>query len=627
MPRVKATPACGRYAAVPMSADRPTPLRALYRQMWHHAAGQRGRLAGALSLLGGSQLLKLAMPLLAARAINALQTGGAEALPQAGLCIAAILGLYALVWAMHGPARVIERSVALHVRRNLADGLYARLSAAPMAWHDQHHSGELQHRVAQASSALYGFTQSQFIYLQNFINLAGPLLALAWLAPSIGVAAVVGCAAVAAAILRFDRSLLRLAVVENQAERRYTARLVDFIGNVSAVASLGLQAATRALLDQRLLAVFEPLRRSIVVTEWKWCTVDLATLTLSWALVVGYAIGAADVATATGGTLLIGGLFMVHQYAQQACSVLSAMAANYQGLARIQADFGAAQPILSATQRPVPDRTGSDTAAPDWQILQVQGLNYAFGGDRGGLYGLDLALRRGERVALVGASGAGKSTLLRLLAGLYDADAGTWSIDGVPVVDAGRRPAGPLGAAAAPAAPAAFAALSTLIPQEAEIFEATLEENLTLGVPCPPALLNAALRASALDEVVVGLPEGLATPLAERGGNLSGGQRQRLALARGLIAAQGASLLLLDEPTSALDPVIEQHVFERLDAALPTVCIVASVHRLSLLPVFDRVIWMGAGRILDAGTVAELQARQPAFAALCQMAPQRRQAA
>ncbi|MBC7942446.1 MAG: ATP-binding cassette domain-containing protein, partial [Chitinophagaceae bacterium] len=115
---------------------------------------------------------------------------------------------------------------------------------------------------------------------------------------------------------------------------------------------------------------------------------------------------------------------------------------------------------------------------------------------------------------------------------------------------------------------------------------------------------------------LAGLPQGLDTPLCERGFNLSGGQRQRLALARGVLAARGSSLLLLDEPTSALDPLIEQHVHAAIDHAFEGACIVASVHRLSLLPHFDRVVLMVAGRVVDVGTATELEVRQPLFAAM-----------
>ena len=99
--------------------------------------------------------------------------------------------------------------------------------------------------------------------------------------------------------------------------------------------------------------------------------------------------------------------------------------------------------------------------------------------------------------------------------------------------------------------------------------------------------------------------------LTERGVNLSGGQRQRLALARGLLAATESSLLLLDEPTSALDQATEARVFERLHAGLPDTCVGASIHRLSALAYFDKVILMADGQVADAGTVADVLRRQP----------------
>jgi hypothetical protein len=98
-----------------------TPLVQLYRHVWQHADGVRARMATALAMLGGSQVLKLAMPWMAAQAINSIQTAGIAGLAIAGRWIAGILGLQMLVWAFHGPARVMERSVALRVRRSVAD--------------------------------------------------------------------------------------------------------------------------------------------------------------------------------------------------------------------------------------------------------------------------------------------------------------------------------------------------------------------------------------------------------------------------------------------------------------------------------------------------------------------------
>jgi len=243
----------------------------------------------------------------------------------------------------------------------------------------------------------------------------------------------------------------------------------------------------------------------------------------------------------------------------------------------------------------IPGTSGAAITTAPTATTATPGHLAAAGG--ASLSGVTLELRRGERLALVGPSGSGKSTLLRVLAGLYDADAGHVTVDGVPQL--GLRHLG---------------AVATLIPQEAEIFEASVRENIAFDRPVDPVRLARALHASAFDAVLAGLPAGLDTPMSERGFNLSGGQRQRLALARGVLAADGSSLLLLDEPTSALDALTERLVHERLDAAFADACIVAAVHRLGVLAHFDRVAFMQAGRIVDVGTVADVRARQPLFA-------------
>ena len=183
-----------------------------------------------------------------------------------------------------------------------------------------------------------------------------------------------------------------------------------------------------------------------------------------------------------------------------------------------------------------------------------------------------------------------------MLAGLYAPEHGQYDVDGETAE--GVR---------------SLASISTLIPQETEIFEATLRENLTFGVTRGDADIERVAWLSALDAVANSLPQKWNMPLSERGINLSGGQRQRLSLARGLLAAEHSSVLLLDEPTSALDQATEATVFERLREGLPDTCIIASIHRLGALVYFNRVIVMAEGRVVDAGTVAEILERQPAF--------------
>ncbi|MCH2242084.1 MAG: ABC transporter ATP-binding protein/permease [Aquabacterium sp.] len=598
-------------AAPPDAAQVATASRSvlgLYRNVWFHAAGSRGRLVASTALLTLSQVVKLLVPFMAAQAINAIQKGGGS-VGGAAWWVAGILGIYVLTWSLHGPGRVLERTVGVRVRKSMADALYTRLVRAPLAWHDKHHCGELQHRMGQATHALADFTQNQFIYLQNAVNLFGPLIALLLLSHLAGGLALLGYIGIGAVIIAFDRALMRVAVEENAAERRYASGLLDYLSNISTVMSLRLQASTRRLLGNRLDAVFAPLKRSIVMTEWKWCAVDLMTAALSWGLVAAYAWHSHSI-----GALLLGNLFMVYQYANQAGGVIGSLAANFQNFARVRTDFASAEPIWNAPQRQ--DLHIEEAAGPgadivpallganrDWQRLDLRELSFRHAGgehapeaERGGLKRVKLSLHRGERVALVGPSGSGKSTLLRVLAGLYEPQSGHVEVDGVAPL--GMRHIG---------------RYATLIPQEAEVFEATVRENIAFDLPHSDEALLKAAQISSFDAVLSGMPQGLDTFISEGGSNLSGGQRQRLCLARGVLAAQDSSVLLLDEPTSALDPLTEGQVLHRLNKAFPDACLVASVHRMSLLSHFDRVVLMVAGEVVDSGTAEELLARQPLF--------------
>ena len=572
-------------------------VRGLYRALWLQAEGVRHHLVGAAALLLAALLLRLTMPYLAGRAINALQ---ALDLTGAGRWIAALAGIYLLSWAAHGPGRLLERNVGLRVRERLADALYARIAAAPLAWHDGHHSGELQHRVHQASRALSDFAQNQFVYLASVVNLAGPLVALTLLSPTGGVVALAGYALIAVVVLRFDRALMRLARQENDADRRYVSALLDFLGHASTVVGLRLAEASRRLLSRRLAAVSEPLRRTVLLNEGKWFSVDLMALGLTWGLVALYVWQSHT----PGQGVMLGAVFMVYQYAQQSAGVVTSMAANFQSFARMHTDHASAAPIEAAPRRAGRSADEDIDAGAAWSVLRIDALNWAYAA-RGpasgtepraaGLHGVSIDLRRGARVALVGPSGAGKSTLLRVLAGLYPPVGGRLAIDSV-TTDWGR-----------------LRQLATLIPQEVEVFEASVRENLTFGRPCSDADLRQALHVSAFDEVLEALQADLDTPLTERGFNLSGGQRQRLCLARGVLAAQGSTLLLLDEPTSALDAATEARVLDRLTAAFPEACLMASIHRLSVLDRFDTVVLMAGGRLVDAGPREAVCARQPSL--------------
>jgi ATP-binding cassette subfamily B protein len=572
-------------------------LGRLYAQMWRHAGTDRPRVVLFMTMLIAAAAVGQVIPYLTGKAADAIQAKGGPDLA-AGAWDMALIFIAALVnWALHGPARALERFVAMGVRRRFSDALFRRITGLGLAWHEAHHSGDVIQRAQRAAAALFQFSQFQFVYLQSAVRLIVPLAAMLAISLTTGLAAVAGYVLVAVVLVRFDRLMVPLNREEIRAEARYAAALVDCLGNISTVLTLRLQEAARRLVDARLLEVFAPLRRGVVVNEAKWAAVDLLNNALRSGLVVLYVWDG----WRRGDPLMLGGAVMIFQYANAVGGVVGNMASHYQDLVRYQTDFSGVDVVLEAAGAPA----GGAALPPDWREIAVEELDFAYpsrvskAAETGRLSGVSLALARGRRIALVGGSGSGKSTLLRVLAGLYLADRARISVDGRPQPEMRH-----LGAAA------------TLVPQDPELFEASIRENITLGAGHSSHALKQALEIACFAEVAAALPAGLDSGVAERGVNLSGGENQRLALARGVLAARDSSLLLLDEPTSSLDPETEARVYDNLFAAFPRACIVSSIHRLHLLPRFDLIVLMDDGRTIDAGSLADLLRRQPLFRSL-----------
>lgn len=565
----------------------------LYRQFWQLARGNRHKLVGACVLLIGAQFILLAAPLCAARAINALQLQGAAGLGTAGLWLSGVIGLAVLSWVLHGPARILERTVALGVRRQLSLSLVERLLTLPLSWHETHHSGATAHRIQQSSHALTSFAQSQYIYLNSAVRLVGPVVALWCIEPVVGFAAIAGFAVISTSVLRFDRAMIRLARQENDAERQLTASLVDSLGNSTTLFALRQGRGVLSMLEKQLAKVFEPLRRSIMLNEIKWCTVDLATRALSCGLVALFVWrvthGSAHRAHEA---LLLGSLYMVWEYAVQSGGVVANVAQHFQSFARQNADYASADVIRDAA--PAVNTAKPAIVLPaDWQCLDIKDLCFQHASHRAGAPSLDhvsIRLQRGKRYALIGESGSGKSTLLRLLAGLHAGSQGTLTCDSRLAVIGPEEMARTL------------RSVATLIPQDAEVSSGTLADNLALceSVQGPPDSrdFHKALHIACADSFLDTSPAGLDAPVAERAANWSGGQRSRIALARGVLAAHGSGLVLLDEPSAHLDPKIEAELYAKLFATFGDACFVSSVHRRHLLVHFDEVLVMHAGRLV-----------------------------
>ena len=250
--------------------------------------------------------------------------------------------------------------------------------------------------------------------------------------------------------------------------------------------------------------------------------------------------------------------------------------------------------------------------APDAQPLRLtdgavrfEGVAHKYGREAGGLEHVDLEIRGGERVGLVGRSGAGKSTLVKLLLRFHEAEAGRIEVDGQSVravtQDSLRAQIGMVG-------------------QEAALLHRSVRENIAYGRPdATQAEVEAAAARVAAHDFILDLEDpqgrrGYDAHVGERGVKLSGGQRQRIALARAVL--KDAPILVLDEATSALDSEAEAAIQHALSDLMQGKTVIAIAHRLSTIAAMDRIVVLDAGRVVEQGTHAALLEAQGLYASL-----------
>jgi ABC-type multidrug transport system, ATPase and permease components len=277
---------------------------------------------------------------------------------------------------------------------------------------------------------------------------------------------------------------------------------------------------------------------------------------------------------------------------------------NINGLIRSYATVQDATGVIS--QRPaIQDKPGALVLDHAKGHIRFENVTFNYGKDGGIIENLNLEIRPGERVALVGPSGAGKTTVVNLMLRLFDVEGGRVTLDGHDIRDLTQ---------------ASLRAQFGVVSQEPILMHRSIRDNIAYGRPgaTEEEIIAAAKRASAHDFILqVRDPKGRMgydAHVGERGVKLSGGQRQRIAIARMML--KDAPILILDEATSALDSEIEAVIQENLGKLMEGKTVIAIAHRLSTIAALDRVIVLDRGRIVEEGRHEDLLRRGGLYASL-----------
>jgi ATP-binding cassette subfamily B protein/subfamily B ATP-binding cassette protein MsbA len=577
------------------------PLRYIGRQ-WRH-------LVGILAVTGVSAAVAALEPwplkILIDHALGArpLPAPLARAVVLAGLPLApstlvaaaalASLALFAVTASLNIAVSWLWAVAGQRMVFHLSTDLFHRLQRLSLAYHARTPVGDSLTRLTGDTWSVYTLTNRLFTPFEQALTLV-TIGAIAWrLNPRLALFALGAAPLLAASSLFFGRRLKRRAREGREAHGRLASFVHQTLSALPVVQAFTAEARHARTFERLADDVVHLAQRGTLIGGAHSLVNGLLTTTGTAAILC---VGGLEV---LAGKLSVGGLVVFLTYVRKFQYAAEALLKTYGAVKPVEAGIDRVFEVLESGEDEVRDRPGAPALPPSGRGVDLRFEQVTFGYERGAavLHGVDLAVRAGETVALVGATGAGKSTLVSLIPRFYDVWAGRVLWDGADVREVKV---------------ASLRAQIAIVLQEPFLFPLTVAENIGYGRPgATPEEIQAAARAANADEFIRRLPEGYATVLGDRGNTLSGGERQRIAIARAIL--KDAPVILLDEPTSALDAATEAAVVEALARLTVRRTTVIIAHRLSTTVRADKIAVLHEGRIIDCGTHQELAGRSAIY--------------
>ena len=584
-----------------MNTDRTDSARSVKETMgiaWKLMEGFRLRFAVAITAMLGGTAMRYMVPLVASGTIDYALGGGngssrvvevfrrfieasflADHLWLAGLVM---VGLTALAGTFNFFKGKLAAEASDGIARRLKNRLYDHLQKLPVRFHDKAETGDLVQRCTSDVETLRMAVSTQVVEVSHALILMGTALPLMFLLDARMAA---GSFVLIGPIVLFGffyiKRVRHLFQKFDEAEGKVTAIVQENLTGLRVVRAFRRQ-------DYEIDKFSGPNReyrdlglRLIRLMALYWSISDLASLAQN-AIVLGLGIY-----FISQGTLSVGTLFAFIMLLNLILWPVRQMGRTLTELGKSIVAIGRIQEILEEPEEP---RIAVTQPGPGRGHILARNLSFSHDGGQAALQSVSFEVRPGETLAILGPSGSGKSTIMHLLLRLYDYQSGSLQFDGVEMRDLDRQ--------------WCRQQFGTVM-QEPFLFSKTIIDNIRLGRPSAheEEVMRVAQVAS-IHDTIHRFPAGYKTLVGERGVTLSGGQRQRVALARALL--RDAPVLLLDDALSAVDTETEEMIIAALKKRRGKMTTLVIAHRLSTLSHADRVIVMDGGRVIQAGTHAEL---------------------
>ncbi|HXE80093.1 MAG TPA: ABC transporter ATP-binding protein [Vicinamibacterales bacterium] len=567
----------------------------LMRRLLGYLRPYRAAVALALGAIVGYSLLQLVPPYLTKividRYIPARDAAGVAGI--AVLYVAALAASFVLeylqVWTMQATGQRIMFDLRMQV--------FTHLQRLDLRFYDRNPVGRLMTRVTSDIDVLNElFTSGVVSVFGDLFTLAGIMIVLLWMDWRLALVAF-SVLPLIALVTQWFRVNVRASY---RTVRMWIARINAFLQErITGMATV--QLFRREQKDFEAFDAIDRAHRDANVESIFYYAVFYPAIELVSALAASLIIwvGGGWVA---GGALTLGSLVAFLQYSQRFFRPISDMSEKFnilQGaMASSERIFGLLDtPVdIGQTGRPAPVKTGLKGH------IRFEDVTFAYVPGEPVLRRVSFEVLPGQRVALVGATGSGKTTVVNLLLRFYDVQDGRITIDGCDIRDLDL---------------AELRGLFGLVLQDVHLFSGTIAGNIRLGAPIPDDTVRRAVEAVHAATFVDRLPQGLQTPVAERGATLSVGQKQLLSFARAL--AFDPKVLILDEATSSVDTDTELLIRDALKVIMRGRTTIAIAHRLSTIQDMDRILVLHKGELRESGTHQELLAARGIYHRLYQL--------